>query len=103
MPKKAGEFLLDAQLGEKTYLVEQNGADVKPDDAIRLAIEEGAVPATLLREAAKADARSRRISWFSNLDRKFQSLFGVNAKDIAVFFRLMAVMINAGVPLIKSL
>src|SRR3989338_6140021 len=103
MPKKAQEFLLDTQLGEKTYSV-GNGQKPVDDGVVHLNIERDATPVALLREVAqRTAAKGGRKSWFARLDEKVQSLSGIKPKDLAVFFRLLAVMINAGIPLIRSL
>lgn len=101
MPKKAQEFLVDSALGEQKFNVE---SPQPTEGNITLAIEEGAVPTTLLTEskgAAGIAKRSKNI--LVRLDEALRSFGKPNAKDKAAFFRLLAIMINAGIPLIKSL
>ena len=53
MPKKAEEFLLDTQLGEKKYEMKDAAAGLANGDAITLNIEKGAIPATLLHDLSR--------------------------------------------------
>ena len=100
MPKETKDFIVDAMLGEKSYEVpaSQNG-----EEKITLAIEEGATPVAALAEIAKKAKEAPSQNIFKRLDNAVRSLGKPEAKDKATFFRLMAVMVNAGVPLIKSL
>lgn len=100
MEKQTKDFIVDAMLGEKSYEVSapQNG-----EEKITLAIEEGAVPVSALQEAAKKAKEAPAENIFKRLDNAIRSFGNPQAKDKATFFRLMAVMVNAGVPLIKSL
>lgn len=100
MEKKAQDFLLDATLGEKKY--ELNKAEPQ-EERITLAIEEGAVPVSLLKEVSARTRATREKSLFTRMNEAVQSMGSPNAKDKATFFRLMSIMINAGIPLIKSL
>ncbi|MBI2638270.1 type II secretion system F family protein [Candidatus Peregrinibacteria bacterium] len=102
--KKAQEFLVDTALGEKKYeLPGAPGAQVAPEEKIVLSIEEGAVPVALLKEAAQKAKDKGMKNFFARLDEAVKSLGKPTPKDRATFFRLMAIMINAGIPLIKSL
>lgn len=98
MPKKAQDFLVDTTLGEKSYEIK------KPDEEkIVLSIEEeGAVPVSALR-AALDKSRQQKKNLFSRIDDALKSLGAPKPRDKATFFRLLSIMINAGVPLIKSL
>lgn len=98
MPKKAQEFLVDTALGEKKFEIE---SPKQAEEKTVLAIEEGAVPAALLKEIAMKAKREKSI--FARLDDFLQSFGKPKAKDKAAFFRLLSIMINAGIPLIKSL
>lgn len=100
MTKKAQEFLLDTALGEKKYELEK---PQKEEEKIVLEIEEGAVPVSLLKEIREKTKTASTKSLFIRLDEILQSLGSPKAKDKATFFRLLSVMINAGIPLIKSL
>lgn len=94
--KKAQEFLLDTALGEKKFELE------KPqEEKIVLSIEEGAVPVSALNEMRAKSGPKQNV--FKRFDEALKSLGKPNAKERAAFFRLMAIMINAGIPLIKSL
>lgn len=100
MEKQTKDFVVDAMLGEKSYDVSasQNG-----EEKITLAIEEGATPVAALAEIAKKAKEAPAENIFKRLDNAIRSLGNPAAKDKATFFRLMAVMVNAGVPLIRSL
>ena len=103
--KKAQDFLIDAQLGPKSFSLDGDTDGAAPEkDAIVLSIEaEGAVPVAVINRSKKTlDAKSRG-SLYARLDDWFQSLGKPSTKDKATFFRLLEIMINAGVPLIKSL
>lgn len=98
MAKKAQDFLIDSTLGEKAF-------EIKKDDPnkIVLSIEEGAVPAGLLKDAKSRMKRGKEESLFVKLDKAVQSIGRPKAKDMATFYRVFSVLINAGIPLIKSL
>lgn len=100
MPKKAQDFLVDTALGEKSYKI---AAPAEQEDKIVLSIEEGAVPASLLKEATQAARNARGRSFFVQLDEAVKGMGKPQPKDKAAFFRLLAILINAGIPLIKSL
>lgn len=100
MEKKAQDFLLDSTLGEKKYEIQKNQPQ---EEKITLAIEEGAVPVSLLKEVASRTRAVKEKSFFAQVSEAAQSMGSPNAKDKAAFFRLMAIMINAGIPLIKAL
>ncbi|KKU79207.1 MAG: Type II secretion system protein [Candidatus Peregrinibacteria bacterium GW2011_GWA2_47_7] len=96
--KKAQDFLVDTTLGEKSYELQ------KPEEEkIVLSIEEGAVPVSLLKDTAKTKAVRAGKSLFAQINEFLKSLGSPTPKDIATFFRLLSIMINAGIPLIKSL
>src|SRR3989338_3539939 len=96
--KKAQDFLIDTTLGEKSYELQ------KPEEEkIVLSIEEGAVPVSLLKDTAKTKVTRAGKSVFAQTDEFLKSLGSPSPKDIATFFRLLSIMINAGIPLIKSL
>lgn len=100
MPKKAQDFLVDSALGEKSYEMKTS----REEDKIVLSIEEGAVPLSMLKEASDKMKRKRSgKSVIAALDAALRSMGAPKPKDKATFFRLLAIMINAGVPLIKSL
>ncbi|MEK7524191.1 MAG: type II secretion system F family protein [Patescibacteria group bacterium] len=101
MPKKAQDFLLDSALGEKKF--ELSVAQPAQEEQVVLSIEEGSVPAALLRDVTKKAKEGKAKSWFVRVDEFVQSIGKPTPKDKAAFFRLMAIMINAGIPLIKSL
>jgi len=100
MPKKAQDFLVDTQLGEASYKIEK---PAEQDDRIVLSIEEGAVPASMLKEASGYGKSTKARSLFKQIDDAIQGMGRPQPKDKATFFRLMAIMINAGIPLIKAL
>lgn len=101
MPKKAQEFLVDSALGEQKFdLQNPQGGEEK----IVLSIEEGAIPTALLKEVSGAEKMAKRgKSIFMRMDESMRSLGSPGPKDKATFFRLLSIMINAGIPLIKSL
>jgi len=99
MPKKAQDFLIDTELGDKSFDLK---AAETGEEKIVLSIEEGAVPVALLKEAQRAK-KGRLKSFFIQLRDALNSMGVPQAKDMATFFRLLAIMINAGIPLIKSL
>lgn len=100
MEKQTKDFLVDTALGEKSYDVQspQNG-----EEKIVLSIEEGAMPVSVLKEASEKIRNVAEKSLWKRLDEAVRSIGKPNSKDKATFFRLLAVMINAGVSLIKSL
>lgn len=103
MEKKTGEFLLDTQLGEKKYELKTEPA-AAAESAVKLNIE-GATPVSLL-ETVKRGNIFRRIQvkgWYAKIDEQIRAMGKVKAKDTATFFRLLAVMLNAGMPLVRSL
>lgn len=98
MPKLAQDFLLDTQLGEKKYTLESS--KISGDKGgITLDIE-GATPVSLLKQTS---TQRKPFLLFTRVDTWLKSIGGVQARDLSTFFRLLAVMINAGIPLIKSL
>ncbi len=101
MPKKAQEFLVDSALGEKKFELPGAPGTAVSEEKIVLSIEEGAVPVSLLKEASQKLKDEK--NFFVRLDEAVKSFGKPNPKDKATFFRLMAIMINAGIPLIKSL
>lgn len=102
MSKKAQDFLLDTALGEKSYEVKQDAAPAVEPEKIVLSIEEGGVESDALAKLKK-EAKEKKESLFVRLNKMLQSIGKPQSKDKATFFRLLAVMINAGIPLIKSL
>lgn len=99
--KKAQDFLLDTQLGSQSFSLDQNQQE---KETIVLSIESAAaIPASLLAQSQKKLNAKMRIGLYTRLDEWFQSLGKPNARDKATFFRLFAIMINAGIPVIKSL
>lgn len=91
---------MDSALKEKPYAVQM---PAESEGKIVLSIEEGAVPAALLKEV-KSSARSAGAkSFLSRADEFLRSLGSPKPKDKATFFRLLSIMINAGIPLIRSL
>ncbi|MBI2453616.1 type II secretion system F family protein, partial [Candidatus Peregrinibacteria bacterium] len=102
MPKQAKDFLVEAALGDKKYDLSQGQTPAASDDQIVLNIEAGATPVATLREAAKKQAGAPK-SVFARMDEAIRSFGKPKAKDKATFFRLMSIMINAGIPLIRSL
>lgn len=98
--KKAQDFLIDSKLSEKPF--ELNTAGKDSEEKIVLAIEEGAVPSNVL-EKQESDKRNGKKTFFQSLNNALRSIGKPKSKDKATFFRLMSVMINAGIPLIKSL
>ena len=99
-PKKAQDFLVDTALGEKSFEVKTP----QQEEKIVLTIEEGAVPTGFLKEARERMAKkTHEKSFFTRMDETLKSIGKPQAKDKATFFRLLAIMINAGIPLIKSL
>lgn len=101
--KKAEGFLVDTQLGEQKFEI----ADLKNagDDKIVLTIEEGsAMSADLVKEATSGGLKTqKKKSLFERLDESLRSIGKPKPKDIATFFRLLSIMINAGIPLVRSL
>lgn len=97
--KKAQDFLVDSTLGEKSYELQ------KPEEEkIVLSIEEGAIPVALLKDTSRTKkAVSAAKGLLTQINEFLQSLGTPSPKDIATFFRLLSIMINAGIPLIKSL
>lgn len=98
--KKAQDFLVDTKLGEKSFELQT----LKPDEGkITLSIEEGAVPVSLLKDIAPSAKQEQTKPILARLDQFLKSLGKPAPKDKATFFRLLSIMINAGIPLIKSL
>lgn len=98
--KKAQDFIIDSQLGEKSY-------EVKPlaptEENIVLSIEDAPVALSALKEANARTKAFKGMGMFVKLDQALRSFGSPKAKDMATCFRLLAIMLNAGVPLIKSL
>lgn len=98
--KKAQDFLVDSSLGDKAFAMEQAPAEEK----IVLSIDEGAVPVSLLKDAAKPQrGKAPTKNIFARIDDALRAFGQPDPKDKATFFRLLSIMIDAGVPLIKSL
>lgn len=100
MVKKAEEFLIDTQLGEKKFEIKKEEGKEEP---ITLNIA-GLTPATVLAAAKKKRRFGVKMKgWYTKLDETIRSIGKAKAKDVAIFFRLLSVMLNAGIPLIRSL
>ncbi len=100
MVKKAEEFLVDTQLGEKKFVVKE---EEKKEEPITLNIT-GLTPTALLATAKRRKLLRVRVKgWYQQVDEAFKSMGRPKGKDIATFFRLLAIMLNAGIPLVKSL
>jgi len=101
--KQAKDFLVDTQLGEKKFEISE--LKNAGDDKIVLTIEEGsAMSADLVKEATSGGIRGqKKKSFFVRLDESLKSIGKPQPKDIATFFRLLSIMINAGIPLVRSL
>lgn len=108
MSKKTEEFLLDTSLGEQKFEMKTEAkpeAVAKPgEEPIQLNIS-GLVPASVL-----ATGKHRKFfnlakvkGWYAKFDEAIRSMGKPKGRDIAMFFRLLSVMLNAGIPLIKSL
>jgi len=96
--KKAQDFLVDSKLGEQKFDIK----DQKKEEKIILSIDDAAVPTIVLKKKlVKSDGTQR--GFFSRIDQKLRSLSSPTSRDKATFFRLLAIMINAGIPLIQSL
>lgn len=98
--KKAQDFLVDSALGEKSYTV--SAPDVVNQQEIKLSIEDNAVPLALLGQK-KTMRAAAAASILKKMSESLSSFGSPNSRDKATFFRLLAIMLNAGVPLIKSL
>lgn len=98
--KKAQDFLVDTTLGDKSYGIEKPKQD---EEKIILSIEEGAIPVSMLKEVAHAAEQAKKKSFYIRINDFLKSLGKPAPKDKATFFRLLSIMINAGIPLIKSL
>ena len=96
--KKAQDFLVDSQLGEKSF----NLKDGQSEEKIVLSIEERGISPQLLATMPKP-RQGKRGNLYSRLDGWFQSLGKPKTRDKATFYRLMSIMIEAGVPLVKAL
>ncbi len=101
MEKNAKDFLLDAQLGAQTFSLDGSTTE---KDAIVLSIESDAVlSSSMLDQSKKKLAVRNKGGLYTRIDEWFQSLGKPSIKEKATFFRLISIMINAGVPLIRSL
>ena len=104
--KQAKDFLVHTQLGEKKFEISE--LKNAGDDKIVLTIEEGsAMSADLVKEATSGGVGGikgqKKKSFFARLDESLKSIGRPQPKDIATFFRLLSIMINAGIPLVRSL
>ncbi len=99
--KKAQDFLVDTTLGDKKFDIKETAQP--EEEKIVLSIKEGTVPVSVLKDAGRKaqTAGGRKVS------ESFRDVLGSvgkpNPKDKATFFRLLSIMINAGIPLIRSL
>lgn len=99
--KKAQDFLVESTFAEKSFELATPKSD---EEKIVLSIEEGAVPVSLLRDVKQSGGKKENVkSLFSRADEALRSLGAPKSNDKATFFRLLAIMINAGIPLIKAL
>lgn len=105
MDKKAQDFLIDSQLGPKSFSLDGEGDAAVPEkDAIVLSIEsDGAVPMSVIKRSKRTLESKGKGGAYARIDDWLQSLGKPSTKDKATFFRLLSIMINAGVPLIRSL
>lgn len=102
MPEKnAKDFLLDTQLGSQTFSLD--GSETEKDSIVLTIESEAALPTAMLDLSKKKLASKNKGGLYSRLDEWFQSLGKPSIKEKATFFRLIAIMINAGVPIIRSL
>lgn len=110
--KKAQDFIIDSKLGDSSFDMKAEGQAAQTaaqnagqgGETISLSIEEGALPVSMLKEVQQRMRQNKEsVSIYKSIDRWVQSQGKPKAKDLATFFRLFAIMINAGVPLIKSL
>ncbi|MBP9718294.1 type II secretion system F family protein [Candidatus Gracilibacteria bacterium] len=101
--KKAQDFILDSKLGDSSFQVSSSSSAQDPE-TISLAIDEGALPISMLKEVQrKMKQAPTGINLYRRVDAWIQSRGKPKANEMATFFRLFSIMINAGVPLIKSL
>ncbi|PIQ77216.1 pilus assembly protein PilC [Candidatus Peregrinibacteria bacterium CG11_big_fil_rev_8_21_14_0_20_46_8] len=98
MTKKAQDFLVDAKLGAQKFDIKEKDKEEK----IVLSIEEAAVPSAVIK-GKKVRASGVQKGLLARVDEKLRSMTKPNSRDKATFFRLLAIMINAGIPLIQSL
>ncbi len=52
---------------------------------------------------SKEDGKKKRSDWYEKINRALAGFSKVRLQDKATFFHLLSVMLNAGVPMIKSL
>ncbi len=101
MEKQSKDFLLDTKLGSQTFSLDGQEPE---KDSIVLSIEsEAALPTAMLDLSKKKLSVKNKGGFYSRIDEWFQSLGKPSIKEKATFFRLIAIMINAGVPIIRSL
>ena len=109
MPKQAKDFVFS---GKETFKVgSEESKKKKTPESVVLNIDED--DALLSKNAKKLFGRDTGVQlestgfflfdWFKTLNRYFVTLSSLKDEDKANFFHLLAVMVNSGVPVIKSL
>lgn len=105
--KKAQDFLLDSALGEKKFDLTAAAATTPPqgpaEDKIVLSIDEGALPMTVLKDVKKKVKVAGEKNALARLNEYLRTMGKPTPRDKATFFRLMSIMISAGVSLVKAL
>lgn len=110
MPKKAKDFVF---AGKEMFDLKKGKKDVKGDDkkAIVLNIDEDDVVISekgkkILGQEPSVEIESSGfflLDWYRKINQYFITHSKVKADEKANFFHLLSVMINSGVPVIKSL
>lgn len=107
MPEKLAKEFAGAEKGQTFEIQkEEEGAPKKPQEKqIRLEITEARGGKILLRRHEEVVTLTGNpvIDTFRKLNQYFVSHTKIKIRDKATVFRLLAVMLNAGLPLIKSL
>lgn len=106
MPEKLAKGFAGAEEDE-TFELKREGSSVNvpQEKQLRLEISEARTGKILLRRHAEMGALTGNpvLDFFQKANRYLVSHSKVKIRDRATVFRLLAVMLNAGLPLIKSL
>jgi type IV pilus assembly protein PilC len=101
MPKQAKDFVFT---GKEIFDLKEKDAAAKENEVV-LNIDEDDVVLTEKgrRILGKSVALGESLSWYKRINRYFLSKSKLKAEEKSNFFHLLSVMINSGIPVVKSL
>lgn len=88
---------------QQLTVMELVGTDAESRNAATGKVAFGSETASMAPAAAGPGFVERLGSFFANLNEIIIDMSGVPSKEKVIFFRLLAVMINAGLPIVKAL